>query len=105
MALPVLGGHDEQDRALDGFAMSRLDKFGSQFDRWNRGPKRDARPSWRIVSGIAQLLGAKFRYNSAGDIFGEIASAVDAFRGLTYRKIGNRGAMIKTGKESKVPAS
>ncbi len=95
----------EQDRALDGFAMSRLDKFGSQFDRWNRGPKRDARPSWRILSGIAQLLGAKFRYNNAGDIFGEIASAVEAFRGLTYRRIGSRGVMIKTGRESKVPAS
>jgi predicted molibdopterin-dependent oxidoreductase YjgC len=92
----------EQDRALDGFAMSRLDKFGSQFDRWNKGPKRDARPSWRILSGIAQLLGAKFRYNTAEDVFGELASTVEAFRGVTYRKIGSRGVMMKTGKEAPV---
>ncbi len=95
----------EQDRALDGFAMSRLDKYGSQFDRWNRGLKRDARPSWRILTGIAQLLGAKFRYNTAEEVFGEMASTVDSFRGMTYRKIGTRGIMIKTGKEAKVSAS
>ncbi len=95
----------EQDRALDGFAMSRLDKFGSQFDRWNRGPKRDARPSWRILTGIAQLLGAKFRYNTAEDVFGELASTAEAFRGMTYRKIGSRGMMMKAGKVSPVSAS
>jgi NADH-quinone oxidoreductase subunit G len=95
----------EQDRALDGFAMSRLDKYGSPFDRWNKGPKRDARPSWRILTGIAQLLGAKFRYNAAEDVFGELASAVKAFQGMTYRKIGTRGMMMKTGKEAPVSAS
>lgn len=85
----------EQDRALDGFAMSRLDKFGSQFDRWAKNPKCDSRPTWRIVSGIASLMGAKYRYSTAEDVFNEIASHVGAFKGMSYRKIGNKGMMVK----------
>jgi NADH-quinone oxidoreductase subunit G len=93
----------EQDRSLDGFAMSRLDKFGSQFDRWNRGPKRDARPSWRIVLGIAALMGARFRYNTAEEVFNDIALHVEAYRGMTYRQIGNKGMMLRAKKD--VPVS
>src|SRR5512143_4046037 len=54
----------DQDRAVDGFAMSRLDKFGSPFDRWSKSKKRDCRPIWRIVAGIAALMGVKYRYNT-----------------------------------------
>ena len=85
----------DQDRSLDGFAMSRLDKFGSQFDRWAKGAKRDARPTWKTVAGIASLMGAKYKYNTAEDVFNELAANVPAFKGMTYRKIGNRGLMLK----------
>jgi NADH-quinone oxidoreductase subunit G len=85
----------DQDRALDGFAMSRLDKFGSQFDRWAKGTKRDARPTWRIVTAIASLMGAKYKYNTAEDVFNEIVSRVDDFKGMTYMKIGKKGMMLK----------
>jgi predicted molibdopterin-dependent oxidoreductase YjgC len=93
----------EQDRALDGFAMSRLDKFGSQFDRWAKGAKRDARPPWRIIVGIALLMGGKFKYQTSEDVFGEIASHVDAFSGMSYRKLGNRGTLLKSGRDVRVP--
>lgn len=86
----------DQDRALDGFAMSRLDKFGSQInDRWAKGSKRDARPTWKIVAGIASLMGAKYKYNTAEDVFNEIASTIYGFKGMTYRKIGNKGMLLK----------
>ena len=75
--------------------MSRLDKFGSQFDRWAKGAKRDARPTWKTVAGIASLMGAKYKYNTAEDVFNELAANVPAFKGMTYRKIGNRGLMLK----------
>jgi NADH-quinone oxidoreductase subunit G len=88
----------EQDRSLDGFAMSRLDTFGSQFDRWNRGLRRDARANWRIIGGIAGLMGAKFRYSTAEEVFNEIATHVDAFHGITYRKIGNKGVLTRVKK-------
>ncbi|HMK38665.1 MAG TPA: NADH-quinone oxidoreductase subunit G, partial [Bacteroidota bacterium] len=92
----------EQDRALDGFEMSRLDKFGSPFDRWARGPKRDARPPWRIIAGIASLMGAKFRYQTSEDVFTEIASRIDAFHGMSYRKLGNKGTLLKSVKDVRV---
>lgn len=85
----------DQDRSLDGFAMSRLDKFGTQFDRWGKGVKRDARPTWRIIAGIASVMGVKYKYNTAEDVFNEIASHVDGFKGMTYRKIGNKGMLLK----------
>jgi len=90
----------EADRALDGFAMSRLDKFGTTFDRWGRGTKRDARPNWRIIASIANSMGMKYRYNTAEDVFNEIASVIPGFKGMSYRKIGNRGMMMKSRKEA-----
>jgi predicted molibdopterin-dependent oxidoreductase YjgC len=86
----------EADRATDGFAQSRLDRFGTQFDRWARGIRRDARPSWKIITGVASLMGAKYRYASADDVFAEIASSIEEFRGMTYLRIGSRGMPLKT---------
>lgn len=93
----------DQDRALDGFAMSRLDKFGAPNDRWTRGTKYDARPSWRIVMSVANALGAKWKYTTSEEVFNEIASTIESFKGLTYLKVGMRGAMLK--KKSEQPAT
>jgi len=84
----------DTDRATDGFAMSRLDKFGTQFDRWAKGVRRDARPTWRILTGIASLMGVRFKYNRAEEVFADVAAEVPAFKGLTYRKLGTRGAAL-----------
>lgn len=93
----------ELDRLLDGFASSRLDRFGTQFDRWARGPKNDARPTWRIIAGIASLMGAKYKYGTAEVVFNELASNVPSFRGLSYSKISNRGSTLKARQD--VPSS
>lgn len=92
----------DQDRALDGFAMSRLDKFGSPFDRWAKGVKRDCRPIWKIVAGIANVMGVKYRYSTSEDVFNELANTNQAFKGLSYVKIGNKGAMLKAKQERAV---
>jgi NADH-quinone oxidoreductase subunit G len=84
----------DQDRAQDGFAMSRLDRFGTQYDRWARGARRDARPAWKILAGIASLMGVRFKYSTADDVFADLASEVPAFKGMTYRKLGTRGAVL-----------
>ncbi len=86
----------EQDRALDGFAMSRWDKFAALNDRWGRPIKKDARPSWRILTALASAMGAKLKYSTAEDVFKEITERVPAFKGLSYIKIGSRGVTIKT---------
>jgi NADH-quinone oxidoreductase subunit G len=84
----------EQDRSLDGFSMSRLDKFMSPNDRWGRPNRRDARPTWRIIVSVANAMGGKFRYNMVEDVFKELASVVPGFKGLTYQKIGKQGVML-----------
>ena len=86
----------DSERSLDGFSMSRLDRFGTQFDRWSRGTRRDARPSWKIISGIASLMGSRLRYASSDDVFAELASSVAAFKGMTYLRIGKKGVPLKT---------
>ncbi len=88
---------EEQDRALDGFSLSRLDKFGAPNDRWTQGVRRDARPTWRAIAGVANALGAKWKYASAEDVFTELAASVDAFKGMSYLRVGSRGAMLAKG--------
>ena len=85
----------EQDRALDGFSMSRWDKFASANDRWGRPVKKDARPSWRIVVSVANALGARWKYATAEEVFREIAERVPPFKGLSYLKIGPAGMLLK----------
>ncbi|HXG00596.1 MAG TPA: hypothetical protein VNL69_07410, partial [Bacteroidota bacterium] len=56
---------------------------------------RDARPTWRIVAGLSALMGAKFKYNTSEDVFNEIASRIEAFKGMSYRTIGSKGMLMK----------
>lgn len=84
----------DADRALDGMEMSRLDKFGTNFDRWATGVKRDARASWKILSGLAGALGHKMKYNMAEDVFSEMSNQVEAFKGLDYDDIGETGVKL-----------
>ena len=85
----------EQERAPDGMAMSRWDKFAARNDSWGKGTKRDARSSWRIIAAIASAMGVKMKYSSAEEVFKEIAENVPAFKGLSYKIIGTHGASIK----------
>jgi len=89
----------EQERVPGRFNLSRLDKFGSVFDKWNKGTRRDVRSSWEIISAIGNLLGGKMRYQSAERVFEEIAQTIPSFKGLSYTKLGTRGALLKKAKE------
>jgi NADH-quinone oxidoreductase subunit G len=86
----------EQDRAMDGLNMSRWDKFASHNDRWGKGPRRDARPSWRIIAALAAVYGVKYRYQTAEDVFREITERVPSFKGLSYLALGSRGRRLAT---------
>jgi NADH-quinone oxidoreductase subunit G len=66
--------------------------------------KRDCRPIWRIVAGIAAVMGVKYKYNTAEDVFNEIVNVNPAFKGLSYRKIGNKGMKLKARQGATVPA-
>ena len=95
----------EQDRALDGMSMSRLDKFGTQWDRWASGKKINALPSWKILTSISKAMGSKFKFNMAEEIFSEMANSIEAFKGLDYDVIGELGAKIKSEISNKVKVS
>jgi len=92
----------EMDRALDGMKMSRWDKFGTEFDRWNNGHKYDAKPSWKIISLIAAQIGTKIKYEMAEEVFDEIANSFECFKGLDYDKIGSVGTQLNIKKSVKV---
>lgn len=85
----------EMDRAIDGMAMSRLDRFGTKYDRWAKGNKRDAKSTWKIITVLANAMGQKFRYKMAEEVFDEISKSIDAFKGLDYDVIGELGAELK----------
>ena len=51
----------EQDRALDGMSMSRLDKFGTQWDRWASGKKINALPTWKILTSYCKSNGQQIK--------------------------------------------
>jgi NADH-quinone oxidoreductase subunit G len=86
----------EQDRALDGMSMSRLDKFGTKWDRWASGKKINALPTWKILTSLAKAMGSKYKFNMAEEVFAEMANSIDAFKNLDYDVIGQLGAKVKT---------
>ncbi|MBE0570465.1 MAG: molybdopterin-dependent oxidoreductase [Ignavibacteriaceae bacterium] len=86
----------EQDRALDGMSMSRLDKFGTKWDRWAAGKKINALPTWKILTSVAKAMGSKIKFNMAEEIFAEMANSIDAFKNLDYDVIGELGAKVKS---------
>lgn len=78
-----------------GMKMSRLDKFGAFNDRWTRFEYRDARQSWEILQMIANKFGAGWNYQKSEDIFNEIATHIDAFKGMSYQLLDlHRGIIL-----------
>lgn len=88
----------ELDRSLDGLAQSRWDKFGTQFDKWSRSRKFDARSDWKIISKISNALGYKFDYETSEDIFEEMTNAFKELSGLDYDRIGDNGYKLRSPK-------
>ena len=83
-----------QSRATDMMNMSRLDRFGSPYDKWARSNKRDAREAWRFVQMVAHELGLHWRYNHTEEIFDEIAATNPEFKGMSYESLGSLGQPI-----------
>ncbi len=95
----------EQDRTLDGMSLSRLDKFGTKWDRWASGKKINALPSWKILIALSKAMGSKMKFNMAEEVFTEIAASIDEFKGLDYDVIGELGVKIKSDISNKVKVS
>jgi NADH-quinone oxidoreductase subunit G len=92
----------ELDRSMDGMSQSRLDKFGTRFDKWAQGRQRDAKSAWKIISSLSNTIGYKMKYNSVEDVFDEITKSINGFKGLDYDDIGESGAKLKIEISAKV---
>ncbi len=85
----------ELDRAMDGMSLSRLDKFGTRFDRWAQGTRRDAKSAWKIISSLSNTMGYKMKFSVVEDVFEEMAKSIEIFKGLDYDDIGESGTKLK----------
>jgi len=54
-------------------------------------PPGEAKADWKIISDIANKIGASMRYGSAKDIFREIASVTPSYAGISYERIEKEG--------------
>jgi len=86
----------DMERSLDGMSQSRWDKFGTDFDSWGKAKKIEARPTWKIISGLANAFGTKYKFSMTEEIFTEIAHTNPLFTGLDYDIIGESGVQLKT---------
>lgn len=84
----------EADRSLDGMSMSRLDKFGTEYDRWGKAVKQDARSSWRILGGLLKAFGHKPKAQMAEEVFNEMAEHIPALKDVDYDIIGEKGVLL-----------
>jgi NADH-quinone oxidoreductase subunit G len=78
-------------RGLDHMNQSRLDRFGTKFDRWAQGRKIDALDSWQLVEMVGIHLGMKTEHLYTEDVFEKAASSISGLAGLDYDTIGTLG--------------
>ncbi len=63
-------------------------------------PLGDARPDWMIFRNLAKRFGRALPYFEAQDVFNALAEEEEAFRGLSYRSIGDQGVSLDSQKQT-----
>jgi len=89
----------DMDRSLDGMSLSRLDKFGTEFDRWGKSKKINSISSWKIITKLVNAFGVKFNFETSEDVLIELAEVNKDFKELDYAKIGSCGVKLKSYKK------
>jgi NADH-quinone oxidoreductase subunit G len=85
----------QRERWAGEYASSRLDRFGTEFDRWGKIDRYDVLPVWSILTQLAARLGSTWNYTHPEDVFEAIVATHDAFRGLSYERLGRWGARLQ----------
>lgn len=65
-----------------------------QIQRRAFDPTGDSLPGWEIIRRLGVALGGEYAYASAEEVFLDLASSNEAFRGLDYAKIGPSGLKL-----------
>jgi NADH-quinone oxidoreductase subunit G len=89
-------------RGFEQMSKSRLDKFGSKFDRWAQGRKVDCMESWRLAQLVGHELGKKTDYRYTEDVFDKLTNILPDLAGMSYDSLDTVGASFKSlGREPK----
>jgi NADH-quinone oxidoreductase subunit G len=67
----------------------RVQRFWKAVD-----PLGEARPDWEVLAEVGRALGHDWRPARAEHLFRELVVRVPAFAGLTYRALGDQGALV-----------
>ena len=67
----------------------RVQRIHAAFSPWG-----EAKPEWEILAALGQRLGVVLGFTDAPGVFAELADQEPAFRGLTYERIGDQGALL-----------
>ena len=69
--------------------------FQGRVQKFNRAlePLGQSLPEWKILQELANRLGHSWNYQTEEEIFNEMAQKEEAFRGLSYGKIGPGGIL------------
>jgi len=60
-------------------------------------PRGEARPDWEILAAVARAVGPEEPPLRAAAVFQQLAAAVPAFAGMSYRTLGDAGAPVAAG--------
>jgi NADH-quinone oxidoreductase subunit G len=83
--------YTERDGTFTNFA-GRVQRFWAVLE-----PMGEARADWEILADVGRVLGCwgdDRRPTRAEHLFRELSAAVPAFAGLTYRALGDHGALV-----------
>jgi NADH-quinone oxidoreductase subunit G len=81
----------ERDGTFTNF-QGRVQRLNPAF-----APHGEAMPAWQIYQRIAQALGQHGSYASAEAVLTDLATAIPAYNGMSYAKIGDSGQLISVG--------
>ncbi|MEI8134950.1 MAG: 2Fe-2S iron-sulfur cluster-binding protein [bacterium] len=81
-------------RSIETMNQSRLDRFGSKFDRWAQHQKQDALDSWKLVQIASAQMGHAHTFIDSQDVFDAAVHSVEGLKGLSYELIGSIGQPV-----------
>ena len=58
-------------------------------------PRRELAPAWKLLEGLGHCFGLAAEFRSPAAVFDDLAARLPAFAGLSYRTLGDSGAVLK----------
>ena len=79
----------EQDGTITNFE-GRVQKLNKAF-----APLGESLPGWQIWAMLGEMTGGSYRFDTAEDVFADLAANNEVFSGLSYETIGSGGVALE----------